>query len=401
MSRSRSPVVKKSEKSGSSIPDCSPPPPALLPLDAMPALDMTEYEARLYPEEDADVTLQPRSTPRVLEIRPKTSEHSQSPIARARTNLSEVANSPSGSGDEHLGPIISRPSHHAASRIAQLGSPDAGTQRNPSSTNTTPYLAAFASGSDLPEPPSKSPPLPTSPTAEALCELDPPPGNGPRHDRKMRQRISIWAQEVADINLNHPTKPMPKPLKEWERLGRRVLKRRGQDEWPGPMQDNERCDETKMYSGKKRPLFEGEYHGPHPGLNRGDGQTADDMTSPTPPTPCPDTPDGPTRNILIDNMDGANDSPDDMRLSPSNSGQEVDVADLVRKQKIATEKRLQRAAKLLKKQTQARDPQRQKEKTESSEESSKENLDKEAPEKTKKKHIDVMEWRKSFDRWKA
>lgn len=194
---------------------------------------------------------------------------------------------------------------------------------------------------------------------------------------------------------------MPKPLKEWERLGRRVLKRRGQDEWPGPMQDNERCDETKMYSGKKRPLLEDEYYGPHPSLNRGDGQTADDVTSPTPPTPCPDTPDGPTRNILIDNMDGANDSPDYMRLSPSNSGREVDMAAIVRKQNIATDERLQRAAKLLEKQTQAREAQRQMEKMESSEEISKENIDKQAPEKAKKKHIDVMEWRKSFDRWKT
>lgn len=217
----------------------------------------------------------------------------------------------------------------------------------------------------------------------------------------MRQRISIWTQEVADINLNQPTKPMPKPLKEWERLGRRVLKRRGENEWPGPMQDNERCDETKMYSGKKRPLFEDEYYGPHPSLNTGDGQVADDVTSPTSQTPCPDTPDGPTRNILIDNMDGANDSPDDMRLSPSNSGQEVDMADVVRKQKNATDERLQRAAKLLEKQTKAREEQRQKEKMESSEESSKENLDKQAPEKAKKRHINVMKWRKSFDRWKA
>lgn len=167
------------------------------------------------------------------------------------------------------------------------------------------------------------------------------------------------------------------------------------------MQDNERCDETKMYSGKKIPLFEDGYYGPHPALNRGDGQAADYVTMPTPPTPCPDTPDGPTRNILIDNLDGANDSADDMRLSPSNSGEEVDMADVVRKQKIATEKRLQRAAKLLKKQTQIKEAHRQREKMESSEESSKGNLDNQAPEKTKKKHIDVMEWRKSFDRWKA
>lgn len=167
------------------------------------------------------------------------------------------------------------------------------------------------------------------------------------------------------------------------------------------MQDNERCDETKMYSVKKRPSIEDEYYGPHPSLNKGDGQTAAGVTNPPPPTPCPDTPDGPTRNILIDNMDGTNDSPDDMRLSPSNSGAEVDMADVVRKQKIATDERLQRAAKLLEKQTQAREAQRRKEKMESSEESSKENIDKQAPQKARKRHIDIMEWRKSFDRWKV
>lgn len=58
--RSKLLANKKSDKSEASMPDYSSPPPALLPLDAMPALDMTEHGAQLDLEPDSDLTGQPR-----------------------------------------------------------------------------------------------------------------------------------------------------------------------------------------------------------------------------------------------------------------------------------------------------------------------------------------------------
>ena len=74
MRRPKSPAIKKSDKSDSRIPDYPPPPPPLLLLDAMPAHAMTEYGAQLYTEPDSDLTIQPHSTPRASEIRPKTAD---------------------------------------------------------------------------------------------------------------------------------------------------------------------------------------------------------------------------------------------------------------------------------------------------------------------------------------
>lgn len=329
------------------------PPPAISPLAPIAALDLSDYGAEPYLDSSAPLQ---RSSPNSPEISSTIVDRLPHPhVEQAQSNLADVANC-RVTPDTHL--RVSRQSYHAAgSRTSLLASPPpAEAPRNPSSAPTTPYLSAFASSTEDVVAPCEEPHVPTAPTAEALSAYGAPPGTGPRHIKKIQQRISIWAEEMAEVNEKQPTRPMPKPLREWERLGRRVLRRREQDEWPGPICDGEILDKTWMYDGRRQTLSEDQYWGPHPSLNRDDGQGVDRATSSAPPTPGlegddVDSPSFPTRNILIANVDGAADSPDELKLSPMTSSD----GDVAQKAKIATAERLNRAAKLLAKQTKSKE----------------------------------------------
>lgn len=355
------------------------PPPALAPLLPVPPLDLTEYGAELYSE--PDLPLPGGSSSQNPGVRPTNADElSRAPIEQPQSILDGVASPRMGGHAHHL---LSRPSFRAmANRNSSYPAPPQPRTYSPASAPTTPYMSAYRASTDLGSQ-SGVPSGPTPPTAEALSFLGPPPGNGPGHVKKLKQRISIWAEEMAIVNETQPTKPLPKPLKEWERLGRRVLKRRGQEEWPGPMQDGERVDKTGMYAGERPALSDGQFWGPHPELNRG--------TSPFPPSPELQgnaSPDFPTRNILIDNNDGAADSSDALKLSPATTSS--NEQDLAKKARIAADERLDRAAKLLAKQ-------QKKGQQQDAPGSSDDNviMSEKAPAEPKR-HIDIMDWRKSL-----
>lgn len=388
MARSNVPATKAAEHTAME----NSPPPVIAPLLPVPALDLREYGAELYSVPDLP-SPQP-SSPQNLGVRPTNADEITGTLGEQSQSIRDGVASHRKNGHTHR--FLSRPSFRARGTrtSSYAGPPSPRTTSNPASAPTTPYMSADKASTENLGSQSGGQPGPTPPTAISLATLGPPPGNGPGHVRKIKQRITIWTEEMAEVNETTPTKPLPKPLKEWERLGRRVLKRRGQDEWPGPMQDGERVDKTGMYDGVRRELSEGKYWGPHPKLNRGDRMSVERGTSFSSSSEVEgdegNSPAFPTRNILIDNNDGAADSPDALKLSPATtSSNEVDLS---KKAKNATDERLVRAAKLLAKQQKNAD---KKDVQRSSDGNGIMSAKAPAPAE-RKRNIDLKVWRKSL-----